>query len=265
MTNVTIRKKILLAAVDVRGEDGEISAASLARRAFERWPDDFGLGGSPPCVDTMKVLPRLSGVDGLCGLGWLARTGAGRYRMTRQGERVAASLGAPAEALARARVAPTPKPRRAAPAPPPEAAPEAHEAPQASEPDRVPDVPSPTATPPRVAPVFELPPDEVRAVTALARGAALQKFLRGSPVTLADACAFWGLSPTRAQGSAERAAATGRLLERAVESFGAEGDVATPLPPLSTCFGLLNLHRLMVRRFARELGALPADVTGGGA
>ena len=97
----------------------------------------------------------------------------------------------------------------------------------------------------------------------IAKGDALRKFLRGSPLSFADACVFWGISQSRPAGAQQRLDATEELLKRVVDSLGTEGATDGRLPSLSTCYGLLNLHRLMLGRFSRELDAIRAQRAAG--
>lgn len=237
--SLTLREKILLAACDLDSEG--FDTPSLARRAHERFPEAFGLGGDgPPMVDNNKVLAKLSGDDGLCGsrFGWLEpTTKRSTYRVTRLGRRTAASLesrgDAPAAIVARTAARP-PKPRR------PRATP--------ATPAR-PSLPAPP--PPDVPP----PADVDRAlVRRLERCDALRKFLRGSPIIFADARQFWSLPADLSTYPGARLAAVEGALKRAWEYLSTEGAAQGDLPSLSTCYGLLNLHRLMRDRFAPELG-----------
>jgi hypothetical protein len=92
-------------------------------------------------------------------------------------------------------------------------------------------------------------PEDVAVVARLAKSEALKKYLRGSPVTFADALAFWGCR----KGTVDvigKADARGALLRRVWENHDA---AAEGLPPFSVCYGLLNLHRLLRSRFEREV------------
>jgi hypothetical protein len=90
---------------------------------------------------------------------------------------------------------------------------------------------------------------DVDAVARLAKHQTLKKFLRGSPLTFADALAFWGCR----KGTVDvigKADARGAMLRRVYDNHDA---AAEKLPPFSVCYGLLNLHRLMRSRFEREV------------
>lgn len=90
---------------------------------------------------------------------------------------------------------------------------------------------------------------DVTAVAALAKHSTLKKFLRGSPLTFADALAFWGCR----KGTVDvigKADARGAMLRRVYDNHDA---AAEKLPPFSVCYGLLNLHRLLRSRFEREV------------
>lgn len=100
-------------------------------------------------------------------------------------------------------------------------------------------------------PASPLTDAEVSRVHALAKSDALKKFLRGSPLRAEDARDFWTLGAEHPKGDPAKARAeTAALLTRAFESFTDAGPTTPTLPPLSTCFGLLNLHRLMAGKFA---------------
>lgn len=78
------------------------------------------------------------------------------------------------------------------------------------------------------------------------------KSTRGAPLTYADACAFWGFTPARpALGKVEEA---GQLFERLVAELRAYDVKDASVPGYATCAGLLNLHLMMRRRFAGQLG-----------
>ena len=243
--DLTLRQKILLAAVDLSTSDGAaFGSDALTRRAHARFPESFSLGGEgPPMADNNKVLAKLSGVDGLCGLGWLEASPPPRtFRVTRKGQAVAkklqylvtdgASVSAEVDEAVEAPAA-APKAARARKAEPKKSAPPI--------------------------PVVELAAQDVHAIATLARSEALRKFLRGSPLTFADALAFWGLSPKRPREVNAHLAATGGLLERVACVFDGGGPFDPKLPALSTCYGLLNLHKLMLGRFAKELEAARAQ------
>lgn len=99
--------------------------------------------------------------------------------------------------------------------------------------------------------------EEIARVAALGAKpeGALRKFLRGSPLTLADARCFWG-HPRGGRVTREELDELERVLVRAVEATAEPGHV-NGLPGLSTCFALRNLHRLLRSRFEAE--ALAGD------
>lgn len=238
---LTVRQKILVAAVALQA--GELEAfpdEDLVVRAWTLFPESFSLRGHfAKHPDSGRVRAKLSGADGLCGLGWLEHVGQSTYRVTRKGRRLAQQL----EAVAGGDVAPLPPATAAVAAPAPKLVPR-----------RVRAV---------VAPPPLLPLPDVTSVVLRAKGEALRKFLRGSPLTFGDACAFWGVKSGDASAARSKIDAVEDLLKRVVESFGAAGPHPDPLlPPLSTCYGLLNLHRLMLGRFARELSLLTAQGEG---
>ena len=105
---------------------------------------------------------------------------------------------------------------------------------------------------------------EKYALTMIARGDALRKFLRGSPLAFADACSFWGVNTSMRQPLVQaRLDSTAELLKRAVESFGNDGPADPRMPTLATCYGLFNLDRLMREKFSREIDALRLPVAAG--
>ncbi len=233
--------------------------------AWTLYPEAFSLRGYfAKHPDSNRVLAKLSGVDGLCGLGWLEHTDQRMYRVTRKGRVVAKQLQgvlAGAGAVAAVNVADAvvetvaasvaPKAVRGAQG---RGSPRAEGRAQgAQERGRRRSRPS-LACRPR----STLSAQEVIAIGVIAKGDALRKFLRGSPLTFADACSFWGISP-RTSGANEKVDAVEDLLKRVVDSLGTEGATDGRLPSLSTCYGLLNLHRLMLGRFARELDAVRAQ------
>lgn len=86
-------------------------------------------------------------------------------------------------------------------------------------------------------------------------------FLRGRPLTLGDAVGFWGLSPSLpADAALARIHGVGDILLRTMDSFGSDGEAdpsAPPLPTMSMCYGLLNLHRLALDKFSSEIVGAP--------
>jgi len=253
--DLTVRQKILVAA-SVLGEEADVfSVEDLIVRAWQLYPEAFSLRGyHSKHPDSNRVLAKLSGVDGLCGLGWLEHTDQRMYRVTRKGRVVSKQLQALAAGLVAAVneadevVEPAAAPHVAA-ARKEEAAPKPARV-RKSEPKKVAE---------HVPPAVELSAQEVIAINVIAKSDALRKFLRGSPLTFADACFFWGISQARPAAAQQRLDATEELLKRVVDSLGTEGATDGRLPSLSTCYGLLNLHRLMLGRFARELDAVRAQ------
>ncbi|MBI5516679.1 MAG: hypothetical protein HY909_23040 [Deltaproteobacteria bacterium] len=254
--DLTVRQKILVAAVALSPTDGEMfTVEDLVVRAWQLYPDSFGLRGYDGHPDSNRVLAKLSGNDGLCGMGWLEHLEARTYRATRKGRAMAKQLTA-----LHAMVHPTPPPRAASPEPPkvvrpvptlpvkPAVKPSAARSPAVK--------PAPTA----VAVTSGGPPlsdREVDALQQIVKADALRKFLRGQPLSFTDACAFWGFSgSSRPAVVQQRLTDTAELLRHAVESFGAEGTPDKRLPTLSTVYGLFNLHKLMLDRFSRELDVL---------
>lgn len=218
---LTVRQKILLAASSLGEEADTFSVEDLVVRSWQFYPEAFSLRGyHGKYPDSNRVLAKLSGVDGLCGLGWLEHIDQRMYRLTRKGRLLAKQFQGIATAS--------------------------------------------SASNTEGEPVVQFTPQEIHAVWLIAKSDALWKFFRGSPLTFADACAFWGISPSRPAAVQERLDATEALLKRAVDSLGAEGASDSRLPSFSTCYGLLNLHRLLRVRFARDIGvcARELEVTG---
>lgn len=80
---------------------------------------------------------------------------------------------------------------------------------------------------------------ECAVVHALYESRALKSFLRGQHITQEQAEAFWITGGGRNT--------TGDLLRRALEAVDVEP--RPRLPSLSSCYGLLNLHRLLCDRW----------------
>lgn len=272
---LTVRQKILLAAVTL-GDDAEaFTVEDLIVRSWEQFPESFALRGyQARHPDSNRVLAKLSGTDGLCGMGWLEHTDQRMYRMTRKGRLVAkqlhamqAGVAAPREEVAEA---PAERPRRpvAAVVEKPAAAAVVEkpavvkaEKPAVVKAEKAPKVKAEKT--PKVA-LVPLTESEKYALTMIARGDALRKFLRGSPLAFADACSFWGVNTSMRQPLVQaRLDSTAELLKRAVESFGNDGPADPRMPTLATCYGLFNLDRLMREKFSREIDALRLPVAAG--
>lgn len=262
--DLTVRQKILVAASVLGEESDAFSVEDLIVRSWQLYPEAFSLRGyNSKHPDSNRVLAKLSGVDGLCGLGWLEHTDQRMYRVTRKGRVVARQLQglAAGGVLVSAEVDDAPEATTAASAPRPAAAPRKEEA--APKPARARKAAEPKKVAEYTAPIVELTAQEVHAIGTIAKSDALRKFLRGSPLTFVDACVFWGISQSRPGALQQRLDATEELLKRVVDSLGTEGATDGRLPSLSTCYGLLNLHRLMLGRFARELEAVRAQRAAG--
>lgn len=275
---LTVRQKILMAAVAMGSDPETFSVEDLIVRSWKMFPESFSLRGFERLYpDSNRVLAKLSGADGLCGLGWLEHTDQRTYRLSRKGRAVARTLAAiqdnagleapaaeaaeeksveaPVERPAPLRVASEPaakapvKETRAAPV---RAAKPARDAKPAAAAEGRPMTSTET-----------LSAMDVNALQQVAKADALRKFLRGQPLSFSDACAFWGFSSSsRAAVVQQRLDMTTDLLKRAVESFSHGVDAR--IPPLSTCYGLFNLNRLMAEKFARELEGLRLPVAAGG-
>ena len=277
-SELTVRQKILMAAVAMGSDTENFSVEDLIVRSWKMFPESFSLRGFERLYpDSNRVLAKLSGADGLCGLGWLEHTDQRTYRLSRKGRTVARTLAsiqdntgvevpaadiaeepvveAPVERPAPLRVAAEPavkavvKESRPAPV---RAARPVREAKPAAVPEGRPMTSTATLT-----------PMDVNALQQIGKADALRKFLRGQPLSFTDACAFWGFSSaSRAAVVQQRLDMTTELLKRAVESFS--NGVDARIPPLSTCYGLFNLNRLMAEKFARELEGLRLPVAAGG-
>lgn len=301
---LTVRQKLLMAAVAMGTEPEAFTSEDLIVRSWKMFPESFALRGFERLYpDSNRVLAKLAGADGLCGLGWLEHTDQRTYQVTRKGRTVARALTAdgtsssgPKQRLTEPPVArldgdgPVERVRVTVPSRLPTATTRSHEDDDEggddgtkpppgiqrvfvgavkARPARRPAVVAKPAVQPKgiSAPVESagrapthpgaLTPAEVQHVQGFVKADALRKFLRGQPLTLIDACNFWGFGVSApAETVEQRLRLAVEVLKRSVESF-AEG-VDSRLPPLSTCYGLFNLNRLMAEKFARELEGLQA-------
>ena len=95
LSTLTVRELILVAAVELSATTPGIDMLALVVRAWTIAPERFGFtidGTNYP--HTNRVLAKLAGPDGLCGLGWLESTARSTYRVTIRGARTPARLGA---------------------------------------------------------------------------------------------------------------------------------------------------------------------------
>lgn len=275
-TELTVRQKILVAAAGLEGDAETFSVEDLIVKAWNLYPESFSLRGyHAQHPDSNRVLAKLSGNDGLCGLGWLEHAESRMYKITRKGKVLAKQLAAMQAGLATGSPAlptlvesPAPVgPQRAPSAPTVVAA--APAAPRATRPPpvaRASAVKAAPTPPPAPAPTLSsLTAKDVYALQQVVKADALRKFLRGHALTFGDACAFWGFSTSsRPAVVQQRIDETADLLKRAVDSFGTDGPADPRLPSLSTCYGLFNLHRLMLDKFSREVEALRLPMVSGG-
>lgn len=259
MSTLSLRDKILVAAL--RGTTAErpvLTSGDLTVLCFQHFPDAFVLAselapGAHP--DANKVLAKVSGVDGLLGLGLLERVATSVYRLTRKGRTrarqldaftaaVAAQDDAAPETLDLAPVEPEPPP----PPPPPKPA-KAPRPSKAPAPAVVAEPASPPPPPPSsqpVAPRHALSYVEKHIVRDLAAKQTARRFCAGKPLTEEDARLFWTAPRGLAAEIARlRIEATGDLLERVAANVGA-GHEDPELPPPNTCLTLRSLHRLLV-------------------
>lgn len=275
---LTVRQKILMAAVAMGSDTENFSVEDLIVRSWKMFPESFSLRGFERLYpDSNRVLAKLSGADGLCGLGWLEHTDQRTYRLSRKGRTVARTLAsiqdnvgveAPAAEVTEEKVVEErverPAPLRVASEPAAKPAPkESRPAPvRAAKPVREVKPAAVSESRPMTS-TATLTAMDVNALQQIGKADALRKFLRGQPLSFSDACAFWGFSSaSRAAVVQQRLDMTTDLLKRAVESFS--NGVDARIPPLSTCYGLFNLNRLMAEKFARELEGLRLPVAAGG-
>ena len=79
----TIAEKLLLAALEVRETGKTFTAEELVVKAWEMFPDSFGLAGySDRYPDSNRVLTNIMGSKGMRGKGWLRKVGQKQYRVT---------------------------------------------------------------------------------------------------------------------------------------------------------------------------------------
>ncbi len=271
---LTVRQKILVSAVAQSTDSDSFTVEDLVVGTWKLFPESFSLKGYTQYPDSNRVLAKLSGTDGLCGLGWLEHTDQRTYQVTRKGRVVAKQLAGVQSAVVgeagdEAEAAP-PRPARATPirvVGSEETAGVVKARPPRAEKAKVPKVAVVTEAPRKATPAVTLSTTDLHALGMIAKAEALRKFLRGSPLSFNDACHFWGISTSmRPAMVQQRLDGTAELLKRAVESFGDDGPSDPRMPTLSTCYGLFNLHRLMTEKFSRELDALrlPLAASGGG-
>jgi hypothetical protein len=84
-------EKLLLAALDLQRGAETFTAAALCVRAWERWPETFGLEGFDH-PDMNKVVVCLVGLKGMVKKGLLVKTGPKRYHLSGAGRIAAAAF-----------------------------------------------------------------------------------------------------------------------------------------------------------------------------
>ncbi len=90
---MTNPEKLLIAAAEVRPPGETFTAEELVVKAWELFPDEFGLAGySEHFPDSNRVLTNIMGSKGMRGKGWLRKVGKKRYRLTPQGMSDGAAL-----------------------------------------------------------------------------------------------------------------------------------------------------------------------------
>lgn len=295
---LTTANKILVAAAHLDREKDTFTAEDLIVRAWSEFPESFGLSGyAQSHPDSNRILAKIMGSVGLCSRGWLEQVSTKVYRMTASGRKYALALEsgcanepktkdvkktssaktpaarrktAPvktkgehesARAASRAErptVVSTKAPAKAAHVMAMVASPSRTAARPVSKPETPPDREEPVAKAPVTAARFD-PSALRRLVTSVAN----QKWARGSMVTFADACAFWGISPgihaaqleprlsdvdAVLKGAAERIESTKAAIE-------IDGGIEVTL---TTVVGLQGLHRTMLQKYSREIDAIRA-------
>lgn len=80
---LTVPDKLLVAALKLREQAKTFSAEDLVVKAWELFPDTFGLAGyGDRFPDSNRVLTKIMGTQGMRGKGWLRKIGEKQYRLT---------------------------------------------------------------------------------------------------------------------------------------------------------------------------------------
>jgi len=80
---ITVPEKLLLAALEARKKGRTFSAEDLVVKAWEMYPDTFGLSGySDKYPDSNRVFTKIMGTKGMRGKGWLRKVGEKQYQVT---------------------------------------------------------------------------------------------------------------------------------------------------------------------------------------
>ena len=92
---LTIAERILLAAKDLQSTGRFFTAEALVVRAWEKFPDHFGLQGySDQYPDSNRVLTKIMGkTSPLRQKGWISKIGTKKYRLTEVGAINAKEIG----------------------------------------------------------------------------------------------------------------------------------------------------------------------------
>ncbi len=251
VSDLTVRRKILVAAVVLgSGTARDVAVGDLIVECWRRWPESFALAGHPQHADSNRVLAKLVGPEGLVGLGWIARVATNTYRVRPAGLRVARK--AAAELFEELRALQPPPPVVETPGPEPEDVPF-----EASAVRRAPRAASMPPPPPKAR--AEVSEAEAAELWRLARTEAARKWTRGQPITLPDACAFWGVTAADT-GIPARLARVRDLLDRALVD-----DDDPRLPTFAVRFALRNTHVTLTLRFERQIETMArrsAEVAG---
>lgn len=90
---LTVPEKLLLAALEARRHTPTFTAEDLVVRAWEAFPDTFGLSGyADRFPDSNRVLTSIMGSKGMRGKGWLRKVGQKQYRLSSAGLAAAEEL-----------------------------------------------------------------------------------------------------------------------------------------------------------------------------
>lgn len=231
---LTVREKLLLAADTIDQGDG-FHIESLTIEAWSKWPQSFGMRTRPDLPDHNRAVAKLSGADGLCGLGWLKHRTANHYQVTAAGRKRASSLRSWAATA-------TPKPAALKVQHGP------RKAPQRSNHT---DTPTRTATRPKPPAERQETPSctpplsawEIEQVNALAKTPIVSQFSRGLGRRLAwnDAVAFWQAAdhvlPTDITTLLTRASEAARTGCQGLPSFGVIANMTALQQLLCNTFG----------------------------
>lgn len=204
---LTLREKILLAALTIEAET--FKTGRLVVRAWETYPADFALDEEPH-PDSNVVIAKLSGADGLVGLGWFERVVPGTFRVTQTGRNHAIGLDVRGREVRN-------RERKASQK-------------RSSRPKR----PAPTIA---RGPFTER---DILAVSRLAKSPTFARFNRAVPLTADDAREFWFRTTPDALRS---------LIDRAFDYLASARRADGRVPEVGTLGVLRNLNSTLALRF----------------